>query len=254
LQIAETALSSGTTDTPFSPTEISPTETPTQSPTQVPTSLPIETQVPAPTIDSSQLSELEIRGLNTCILLNHWYPFSLTWAYDQNGCWELSGQGIYSQNSGIMLAYSTNSGAANGIYTSINQDVDIDFTIRVDKYAANQDKAGYLGFGIQSIDNLQSGPILVYYYLPSVSIKSLVPKILLDGYYSGQVFNSLSLSEHQHVKFSIRGNLLSIYLDGELCQSNLILPVSDRVFSIRYFLPSNSESEILAFIYDLTIR
>ena len=96
----------------------------------------------------------------------------------------------------------------------------------------------------------------MYYYLPSVSLVSLAPKILQNGKYSGQISKSLQMGDQQQIEFSIRGNLLTLYLDEILCQSNLILPVENKVFTIHYYLPPSSatNSEILAFISELTFK
>ena len=135
----------------------------------------------------------------------------------------------------------------------ISGDVDIRFSVQLNKFRTRKNKVGFLNFGI-----VQNDPFSIYkggylnYQQPAPGTDSPV-HVLISG--SNQATQKLSVLKDgfQHeVLFAIRDDLMTVHLNGEQIGDPVKLPHTDRAFWIGYVLPSKSELDVT--VSDFTIQ
>lgn len=229
---ATVAIASKTSE----PTSINsvPTATFTETPTLeiVPTST--NTPEPLPTPD------IHLGIENGCIDEKLWTPYdSKNIKADNNGCLQLSDWGFFAQDKKLyLLPLQSSEGQFYGFYTPLSGDVDINFNFQIDKIQTGMSQAN-VKFGIVS-KNLNDGEYLAYHYLPQYP-DNLYPKLWENGDYGNPFPVNLEVGKPQQVTISIRGNFLTVVLDGQVVLDKLVLRFDKRLFSIDYFLPSSGK-------------
>jgi len=235
----ETVLPSATLSAP-QPTEIS-SETPVLEVIPATTDTPIA----MPTLDTHLGIE------NGCIDYRFWSSKDDTGiAADSNGCLQLLDWGFFAQDKKLYLLPLKNyDGRSHGLHTSISGDVDINFLFQVDKIQTGTRQAN-VRFGVVS-KNYSDGKFLAYHYLPDYP-NNLYPKLFENGNYGDPFSVNLEIGKAQQVTISVRGNFLTIILDGEVVLDKMVLRFDNRLFSIDYFLPPSSD--LSAYISEFSIE
>jgi hypothetical protein len=178
-----------------------------------------------------------------------------------NGCWKLTD--IFpSGDNALQLERVTLQGSGEqqrGIYLAVNQDADILFNVKLNRFATSANKTSNLkmvsnmAFGITSSDSSFSyyGVYLYYYAANLPAVRSLVQVVREDE--SVDYNSALDFGRDQPVKFTLRGNTLRIYV-GDLDQpiSTTTLSFPKRAFYIGYRLLE--KSELNATISDFSLQ
>lgn len=225
-------------------------ENPTSAPPLIEATLPPAT-LPPPEPEPATPAAASIFE---CIAADMWFTYPTSSNPEiSDGCLELAGWGFSSDQDRLLLVYTPVQDQQRGIFTPISGDVDIRFSLQLNKFRTRKNKVGFLNFGI-----VQNDPFSIYkggyltYQQPSPGTDSPV-HVLISA--SSQATQNISVQEvgFQHdVLLSIQDNLLTVYLNGEQTGDPVKLPRTDRAFWIGYVLPSKSELGVT--ISDFTIQ
>ncbi len=140
-----------------------------------------------------------------------------------------------------------------GIYTPISGDVDIRFTLQLNKLRTRLNKVGFLNFGI-----VQNDPFSIYnggylnYQQPAPGTASPVRVLISASNQGTQIISDLKVGFQHEVLLSVVGDRMTIYLNGKQTGDPVGLPPTDRAFWIGYLLPSKSELDVM--ITNFTIQ
>lgn len=189
-----------------------------------------------------------------CLGADVWFPYPSTLNPGmKDGCWNLADWGFTSDQGQLILAPKLVQDQQRGIYMPISGDVDIRFNIQIEKFRTHFNKVGFLNMGF-----VQDDPFSIYkggylsYQQPTPGAKSPV-RVLISG--SNQVTQNIAVLDagFQHeVLLSVKGNLMTVYLNGQQSGDAVSLPRTHRAFWIGYVLPSKSELDVT--ITDFTIQ
>jgi hypothetical protein len=189
-----------------------------------------------------------------CIAADLWFPYPSTLNPEtSNGCWNLAEWGFSTDQGRLLLAPKPVQDQQRGIYTPISGDVDIGFSIQLNEFRTRFNKVGFLNFGI-----VQNDPFSIYkggylsYQQPTPGTDSPI-RVLISG--SNQATQKISVLDagFQHdVLLSIKGNLMTVYLNGKQTGDPVSLPRTHRAFWMGYVLPSKSELDVM--ITNFTIQ
>jgi hypothetical protein len=182
-----------------------------------------------------------------CMAADMWVPYPSTLNPEsRDGCWNLADWGFSSDQGGLILAPKPVLDQQRGIYTPISGNVDIRFSLQVNAFRTHFNKAAFLNFGI-----VQNDPFSIYkggylsYQQPTPGADSPV-RVLISG--SNQATQKIATQDagfQQDVWLSIKGNLMTVYLNGEQSGDTVSLPRTKRAFWIGYVLPAKSELEVV---------
>ncbi len=222
------------------------TFTPTITETSIPATPTLEEASPIPT-NTNRPTALPIPATpdihlgieNGCIENEFWTPNDgEDIKTDDSGCWQLSDWGFFVQDAMLyLLPTQTDESQSHGLYTSLSGNVDINFKFQVDKIETGARQAN-IRFGVVS-ENYNDGKFLAYHYLPEYPDR-LYPKLWQDGDYGSPFSVNLKTGKTQQVTISVRGNFLTIILDGQVVLDKLVLRFDNRRFLFDYFLPPSS--------------
>lgn len=220
-----------------------PTETPTLEITVTSTSTNEPTPLPTP--------DIHLGIENGCIDEKFWTVYDgKDIKTNDNGCLQLSDWGFLAQDKVLYFLPPQNSDSqSHSIYTSLSGNVDITFNFQVDKIQTGTRQAN-IRFGIVS-KNFGDGKFLTYHYLPDYP-DSLYPKLWENGDYGDPFPVNLKIGKTQQVTISIRGNFLTVILDGQVVLDKMVLRFDNRLFSIDYFLPPSSN--LSAYVSEFSIE
>jgi hypothetical protein len=182
-----------------------------------------------------------------CIAADLWFPYPTTLKPEiSNGCWNLAEWGLSTDQDRLLLAHNPVQDQQRGIYTPISGNVDIRFTIQLDEFRTRTNKVGFLNFGV-----VQNDPFSIYkggylsYQQPSPGTASPVRILISGSNQATQRISALEVGFQHEVGLSIKDDLMTVYLNGELTGNPVSLPHTDRAFWIGYVLPSKGNLEVL---------
>ncbi len=225
------------TETPTTVTIIVTNIPPTDNATM---SIPLETAVPS--------KKSGVGFENNCINSDMWVPIKTE--INENGCWQLPQSGIASQDGSLILFVDKNKTIDwFGIYTPITQNVDIYFTVRVNKLFSPNNDSARIAFGIIDPNSIMNGDFLYYREYTNSQGRIEFGKAMLD---TAQVSSFNPTSANQKVKISVRGIVLNIFIDDKLIVGPANLSTAKRAFGIFY--RPVKDSNILVYISDLKIE
>ena len=170
-----------------------------------------------------------------------------------NSCLNLIEWGFSADQGRLLLVHSPVQDQQRGIYTPISGDLDIRFNIQLDEFRTRKNKVGFLNFGV-----VQNDPFSIYtggylsYQQPSPGTDSPVRVLISGSHQATQNISVLDVGFQHEVVFSIKDDLMVVYLNGEQAGDPVSLPHTERTFWIGYVLPSKTELE--AMITNLTIQ
>lgn len=188
-----------------------------------------------------------------CIATDLWFPYPATINPEiSNGCWNLTDWGFSTDGGRLLLVHNPDQDQQRGIYLPFSGDVEIRFWVQLNKFRTHSNKVGFLNFGIVQNDpfSIFTGGYLSYQQTAPGSASPV--RVLISG--SDQATQKISDQKagFQHeVLFSVKEDVLRVYLNGEQTGHPVNLPPTERAFWIGYVLPSNGELD--AMITDLTI-
>jgi hypothetical protein len=203
----------------------------------VTTALPPNTPFP-PTADAASIFR--------CLAANMWKPYpSTSNAEISNGCWDLAGLGFSTDQGGLVLAPHPVQDQQRGIYAPISGDVDIGFSIQLNAFRTHFNKTAFVNIGI-----VQNDPISIYkggylsYQQPTPGSDSPVRVLISGSNQATQKISALDAGFQQDVLLTVKGNLMTVYLNGEQAGDSVSVPRTGRAFWIGYVLPSKSELDV----------
>ena len=189
-----------------------------------------------------------------CVAAGLWFPYPTTLNPEiSNGCWNLAEWGFSTDQGRLLLVHNPGYDQERGIYTPIFGDVDIRFSIQLNKFRTRLNKLGFLNFGI-----VQNDPFSIYtggylsYEQTAPGPASPVRVLISGSNQATQIISDLKVGFQQEVLLSIKDDLMMVYLNGEQTGDPVSLPPTDRAFWIGYVLPSMTEQEVM--ITDFTIQ
>jgi hypothetical protein len=172
---------------------------------------------------------------------------SQTWRYlpasiepqEKAGCWLLNDNawGFSVQNDGLTLALNNvNANQQRGIFTSLLENADIGFTIRIEQFQTQySDIPARISLGV-----IQTNPVSLFKsgllsYAVDSSGSSYVNLILTENEKPLSYNSALDFKTAQSVTFSLRSSLLNVCING-IRSGEPIVVGSDRAFYIGYNL------------------
>ena len=189
-----------------------------------------------------------------CIAADLWFPYPTTLNPEiSNGCWNLAEWGFSTDQGRLLLVHNPAQDQQRGIYTPISGDVDIRFSVQLNKFLTRLNKVGFLNFGI-----VQNDPFSIYtggylsYQQPAPGTASPIRVIISGSNQATQKISVLEVGFQHDVLLSIEDDLMMVYLNGKQTGDPVSLPPTDRAFWIGYVLPSKSELEVM--ITNFTIQ
>ena len=208
--------------------------------------LPTSVSVPTPTAEQTGSSF-------NCIATNTWtpYPTNLN-PTASNGCWELLDWGFSTPQGQLIIAHSPTQDQQRGIYMPIPGDVDIHFTIQIDQFRVRSFKTALLTFGVVQREpfSIFSGGFLSY--SQSQPGASNIQVLVSGSNLATQRLPALEFGVKQEVTLSVRGALLTVYLDGKPAGEAMSLTANERALWIGYVLPANGKLQ--AAIRDFSVQ
>jgi hypothetical protein len=189
-----------------------------------------------------------------CLATDLWFPYPTTLNPEiSKGCWNLAEWGFSTDQGRLLLVHNPAQDQQRGIYTPISGNVDIRFSVQLDKFRTRSNKVGFLNFGI-----VQNDPFSIYkggylsYQQPSPGAGSPVRVLISGTNQATQIISVLEAGFQHEVILSIKDNVLVVYLNGEQTGDPVKLTPADRAFWIGYVLPSKTELEVI--ITNFTIQ
>jgi len=201
------------------------------------------TSIP-PTVSPSNTPDPRLRS--GCIVDTEWtfVPFD---THEGNGCLKLGD--FFGTKSGVSLQPSTRLGQnrQRGIYTPILGDSDIQLTISITNFIVPSKELKGGSNMVVAIVGLNPSfsyqGVLLYYYGSLRSEPFATARIQLvdeTGFQQTLLSSSpLAYQEEQNIKFSLRGNTLTVNAD-RLGQKSIVLPSEGRALYIGYNLKEDS--------------
>lgn len=231
------------TETPsFTPNP--PTNTATKTPTKFPTSTPIPPAV--------------FRGFDkNCISKTYWNPTPVfpsdNLTLDSNGCWNLTSWGVLAENQNLKFAITDdifNERVTRSIYTSLGNNVVIEFKINVKLLTSSSDMDGVVFVGLgNKTSYAEPGYFLKYIVLARETTPYFVFAPDYFNYYIPKT--DYKFGEVQSVKIVINGSDVSVQV-GNQTKSITLLPSKREVLWIGYSTPA-SNNYVNAIISDFRI-
>lgn len=251
---------------PSTPTErlvktiVDPTETATAAsgpsptseqlntlPTATLTAPPLATTPPLATAtDLPPTPDIPAPSLFSCLTVDVWFPYPSTLNPAVTaGCWNLADWGFSSDQGNLFLIHNPGVDQQRGIYLPISGDVVIQFTFLLNEFRSHSNKGGFLHFGIVQDDpfsNYNGG--YLSYQQPSPGATSPI-RVLVSG--TNQATQTLLILEkgfQQVVVLSVKGDWLTVFLDGAPAGEPVRLPLTNRAFWVGYVLPGKAELDV----------
>ena len=230
---------------------ITPTVTETSTITITPTFTPTSTDTPTYTPTPTEIPLLS----QDCFSIEKWTPYEKDSLISKdNGCWNLYKWGFTAkENEIIIVAPNSSKGIYRGIYTPVENNAEINFKIRVDKFDVEPGVTANIGIGIINLD--PPGPatsrLIFYHYIPQESEFYIPIKTGVDANYKDLIPLTLKFSKPQEVVLTMDGPFLKIVFDNDT-EVNLTIPFEKRAFWFSYVVPPSSE--LIMSIYDLEIK
>lgn len=192
-----------------------------------------------------------------CVSSDAWIPYEKdSTIVSNNGCWDLSRWGFYSSATGLLLTPTSlpSEGIFHGIYLPVSGDVDVRFTIRVDKFDVDENYSANIGIGFISTNppGPASAGIIYYHYIPADSQKTIQMKYGQNGQYEIVLPHTLEIGADQEVVLQLRGPLLTVIVDG-IFSDPQILQFQDKAFWVSYSIPRGN-NQLISIIQDLVVE
>jgi len=191
-----------------------------------------------------------------CIAADLWFPHPSTLNPEiSNGCWNLAEWGFSTDQGRLLLVHTPVQDQQRGIYTLISGDVDIRFSVQLDKFRTRSNKTGFLNFGI-----VQNDPFSIYkggylsYQQPTPGTASPVRVLISGSNQATQKISALEVGFQHEILLSVVDDLMTVYLNGEQAGDPVSLPPTDRAFWIGYVLPSKGELEVMITNFTIQMR
>lgn len=196
-------------------------------------STPVETTILTPTATTESSG-----SLFNCIAADTWtpYPANLNPAVSDR-CWELSDWGFSTPSGQFLIDHNPAQNQQRGIYMPISGDMDIHFTIQIDQFRIRSFDTAFLTFGIVQREpfSVFSGGFLSY--SQSQPGAADIQVLVSGSNQATQHLPSLAFGVKQEVTLSVRGALLTVYLDGQPAGEAVNLTSGERAVWIGYVLP-----------------
>jgi hypothetical protein len=226
-----------------------PTFTPTITPS--PTLLPSKTPTKSPT-STPTIAPIVFRGLDkNCISKTYWNPTPVfpsdNLTLDKNSCWNLTSWGIISENQSLKFVVSNdiiNERVTRSIYTTLGNNVVIEFNINVKALASASDMDGVVFIGLgNKTSYAEPGYFLKYIVLAKETKPYFVFAPDYFNYYIPKI--EYSFGDIQAVKIVINGSDVSIQLGNEVKRLTL-LPSKREVLWIGYSTPASNVNVVIS--------
>ena len=182
-----------------------------------------------------------------CIKVGLWFPYPTTLNPEiSKGCWNLAEWGFSTQQGRLLLVHNPGQDQQRGIYTPVSGDVDIRFSVQLNKFRTRSNKIGFLNFGI-----VQNDPFSIYtggylsYQQTAPGPASPVRVLISGNNQATQKISALEVGFQHEVLLSIQDNRMTVYLNGEQTGDPVSLPPTDRAFWIGYVLPAKGELDVM---------
>ncbi len=188
-----------------------------------------------------------------CLTADVWFPYPSSLKPEiSNGCWNLIEWGFSSDQNQLFLVHNPGQDQERGISMPISGDVDIRFTVQLNKFRTRSNKVGFLNFGV-----VQNDPLSIYaggylsYQQTAPGPASPVRVLISGSNQATQRISDLEAGFQHEVRLSIKDDQMIVYLNGEQTGDPVRLPPTKRAFWIGYVLPSKSEldAKITNFTY-----
>lgn len=238
---------SALTDSP--PQAVVPSDTPT-----IATAVTLITDTP----ESESLTGLSDRCIETGI----WKIYKGSFPETEQKCWQLNSIGLFGAKDGLHIRVSSPpSNTTQGIFRSVPDNVDVQFTVSIEKFTSREidpNILGFFGFGIASSNpqGLQSTPSKTMFYY-----RVLNEGMPINALYGDWGYNNIYKlpadyvpGSIQTIKFSVKDELLEIFVDGVRVSGpvNVSSLTSNRSFYIVFSLLKSNE--LIANISDFSIN
>lgn len=214
--------------------------------TEVPT--PVITDTPVPTVFIPVPKPLP----EGCMYAETWKAVST----DQNtqnsittksdGCYDTGALGIFPDKSGVLhiVDEKKRDAVASGIYTPINSDSVIEFSVYVNSmYIANPNPAVFVSFAVAPANDPMNATNTARFKLQVEDKKDapLVYFVLADaGENNGAKFPSqhYEYGNTYYIRLELTGSIMNIYINNVRINESLAIPSGAKVFYIGYSLPA----------------
>ncbi len=233
-----------------------PTPTNTYTPTFTPTST--LTTTPSPTLLASNTSTRAptatptiaprvFRGLDkNCIDDAYWKPTPIfpsdNLTLDKNGCWNLTPWGIITENQSIKFVITDdifNERVTRSIYTTLGNNVIIEFKIKVTLLTSSSDMDGIVFVGVGSKTSYSEPGYFLKYVVPARETKSYF--VFAPDYFSyWEPRIEYAIGDVQAIKIVINDSDVSIQINGKEVKRPSLLPSKREVLWIGYSTPASS--------------
>lgn len=234
-------------------TEIFGSEIFVDSPTPSPATTSTASALPPTAESAATATAAPTSSAFTCIAADTWTPFPANLNPTASaGCWELADWGFSTRDGQLLIATVPTLNQQRGIYLPIAGDMDIHFTLQIDQFRVRSFDTAFLNFGIIQREPLSifSGGFLSYSQNQPGAADIQV--FVSGSNQATQRLPALAFGAPQAVTLSVRGALLTIYLDGELTGEPVALTANERALWIGYVLPAKGTLETL--ISDFSVQ
>jgi len=223
-------------DLPTATFTLEPTSTP--QPTNTATKIPTSTPTIPPAV---------FRGLDkNCISKTYWYPTpqfpSDNLTLDKNSCWNLTSWGILAENQTLKFIVSDdifNDRVTRSIYTTIGNNIVIEFKVKVTSLTSASDMDGAVFIGLGSKSSYSEPGYFLKWVVPARETKpyfEFAPDYF--SYYEPRI--EYSFGDVQSIKIVINGSDVSIQINGVEVKHPSLHPSKREVLWIGYTTPASN--------------
>jgi len=238
-------LSSSPTNTETPTPTFTPTITssPTLQPSKTPTKAPTSTPTTAPIV---------FRGLDkNCISKTYWNPIPVfpsdNLTLDKNNCWNLTSWGIIAENQMLKFVVTNdviNERVTRSIYTTLGNNVVVEFNINVKSLVSASDMDGIVFIGLgNKTSYAEPGYFLKYIVLAKETKPYFVFAPDYFNYYTPKI--EYSFGDIQAIKIVINGSDVSVQIGNEVKRLTL-LPSKREVLWIGYSTPASNVNAVIS--------
>lgn len=188
-----------------------------------------------------------------CLATDNWTPFpSNLDPTAKDGCWDLAKWGFTAEKGRLLINHNPAQSQQRGIYISLARNVDIYFTIQIDKFRVRSFDNAFLNFGIVRRESfLPTAGGFFSYSLNQPGASELKVSVSGDSQ-TTQNLAPVEIGIKQKVALSVRNAQLSVSLNDQPAGTPVSLRDEDQVLWIGYVLPAKGELEVV--IADLVIE